>query len=166
MTDPGPIMTNSSNRLRGLALLVLVFGVGGVAGVAADRAWLRTHATPIVEDRRAGRRPGNDQIDSDRIPIPLEALALSPDEERRLHEIARRWRPQAARTIEGIRANVAELENNMFAEMLCVLPKEKQDRYLAQLQEGGGDRLLIDKRFALVRSNRCEEVRRGEEPRR
>jgi hypothetical protein len=54
----------------------------------------------------------------------------------------------------------------MFAEMLCVLSKEQQDRYLAQLQENGADNVIIDKRFSLVRSNQCEEVKRGGEHRR
>jgi hypothetical protein len=68
--------------------------------------------------------------------------------------------------MEGMRSNISELENNMFAEMLCALSKEKQDRYLAQLQENGADARMIEKRFRLVRSNQCAEVGRGETPRR
>jgi hypothetical protein len=153
-------MINFSNRLRGLALLLVTFAAGGVGGVAADRAWLRTRGEARVEVRPPGRRTGAEPVESDRIPYPLEVLQLSPQEEARLHEIARRWRPQAARAMESIRANISDLENNMFAEMLCVISKDKQERYLAQLQENGADRVLIDKRFALVRSDRCGEVRR------
>lgn len=161
-------MITSSSRLRGLALLVTTFLVGGVGGVALDRTWLapRPAPPPKVEVHPPGWRAGSETVESDRIPYPLEVLQLSPDEERRLHEIARRWRPQAARAMEGIRANVSELENNMFAEMLCVLSKDKQDRYLAQLEENGGNKTLIDKRFSLVRSNQCETVARDGEPRR
>jgi len=152
------MMTSSS--LRALALLLVTFLVGGVAGVASDRAWVRAHGNAALEGRVRTSSPGAEPIESDRIPYPLEVLQPSPDEEARLHEIARRWRPQAARAMEGIRANVSELENSMFAEMLCVISKDKQDRYLAQLEENGADRVLIDKRFALVRSNRCGELRR------
>ena len=153
-------MINFSNRLRGLALLLMTFVVGGVGGVAADRAWLRARGEARVEVRRPERRTGAETVESDRIPYPLEVLQLSPQEEARLHEIARRWRPQAARAMESIRANISDLENNMFAEMLCVISRDKQERYLAQLQENGANRVMIDKRFALVRSNRCGEVRR------
>ena len=163
--DSNTFMTLSSSRLRALALLALSFGVGGVAGVAIDRTWLRPAAEP---PRAEARRQGTDrsEVDADQIPFPLEALKLNADEERRLHEIARRWRPQAAQAMEGMRSNISELENNMFAEMLCALSKEKQDRYLAQLQENGADAQMIEKRFRLVRSNQCAEVRRGETPRR
>jgi hypothetical protein len=154
-------MTLSSNRLRALALLTLVFGVGGVAGVAIDRTWLRPG---ILEAPRGGwRRAGADRstaVAADQIPLPLEALQLDADEERR------RWRPQAAQAMEGMRSSISELENNMFAEMLCALPKDKQDRYLAQLQENGADAIMIEKRFRRVRSNQCEEVRAGDTVRR
>jgi hypothetical protein len=159
-------MINSPSTLRGLALLVLTFVVGGVGGVALDRTWLAPRAAPKVEVHPPESRAGSETVESDRIPYPLEVLQLSADEERRLHEIARRWRPQAARAMEGIRANVSDLENNMFAEMLCVLSKEKQERYLAQLEENGMNKVLIDKRFSLVRSNQCASVTRGGEPRR
>jgi hypothetical protein len=159
-------MITSSSRLRGLALLLTTFIVGGATGVAADRAWTRARSAEKIQIPRAVYRPTGENVESDRIPLPLERLELTETEVAKLHEIARRWRPQAARAMEEIRTNVSELENNMFAEMLCVLTKEQQERYLAQLQENGGDNVLIDKRFSLVRSNRCESVKRGEERRR
>ena len=161
-------MINASPRVRGLALLVVTFVAGGVGGVAVDRTWLRPQSVERTARTEPGTRarPAGSEIESDRIPYPLEVLQLSPEEEAKLHAIARRWRPQAAQAMENIRANVSDLENNMFAEMLCVISREKQERYLAQLQENGANRILIDKRFALVRSNRCEEVKRTNEPRR
>jgi len=101
-------------------------------------------------------------VEADRIPFPLEALQPSPEEERRLHEIARRWRPRAAEAVNQMRTTVSDLENGMFAEMLCVISREKQERYLAQLQENGASPSMIDKRFRLVRANQCEQVRREE----
>src|SRR5262245_11326107 len=120
-------MTISPNRFRALALLTLSFVVGGFAGAAIDRTWVRPKAEPTRAEARLASRDRSGEIESDRIPFPLEMLQLTPEEERRLHEIARRWRPQAAKAVEGIRANISELENNMFAEMLCALSKEKQD---------------------------------------
>jgi len=161
MTTPG--MLNGSSRLRAVAVLVVTFSVGGLSGVTIDRAWFRPsvepRSEPRTEPRRAERRTP-EAVDADQIPLPLERLQPTADEERQLHEIARRWRPQAALAIENIRANISDLENNMFAEMLCVLSKDKQERYLAQLEENGDNRVLIDKRFALVRSNQCGQVRR------
>ena len=158
-----PSMLNGSSRLRAIAVLVVTFSVGGLSGVTIDRAWFRPavepRSEPRTEPRRAERRVP-EPIDADQIPLPLERLQPTADEERQLHEIARRWRPQAALAIENIRANISDLENNMFAEMLCVLSKDKQERYLAQLEEGGDNRVLIDRRFALVRSNQCGQVRR------
>ena len=150
----------SSNRLRGLGLLLVTFVVGSVAGVAGDRVWRAREAPPVEARRNERPRVGseNERVESDRIPLPLESLNLSATEEARLHEIARRWRPQAVAALAGIRATVSDFENNMFAEMLCVISKDKQDRYLAQLQESGANNVLIDKRFTLVRSNRCREV--------
>jgi hypothetical protein len=152
-------------KLRGLALLAVTFVAGGTGGVALDRTWLRPAAPARSEGRTEPRRAAQEP-ESDRIPFPLEQLRLSSEEEAKLHAIARRWRPQAAQAMEGIRANISELENNMFAEMLCVISKEKQNRYLAQLEENGANRILIDKRFALVRSNQCEEIKRTGEPNR
>lgn len=157
---------STSSGLRALALLAVTFVAGGVGGVAVDRVWLRTRGEPRVEVRAPDRRSGTEPVESDRIPFPLEALQLTDAEQAELHEIARRWRPQAARAMEGIRANISDLENNMFAEMLCVLSKEQQDRYLAQLQENSADRIMIDKRFSLVRSNQCETIRQGRSVRR
>jgi hypothetical protein len=161
-------MINASTRLRGLALLVVTFVAGGVGGVAIDRTWVRHESAARSEktETPARVRPAGSEVESDRIPYPLDVLQLSPEEQAKLHAIARRWRPQAVQAMESIRANVSELENDMFAEMLCVISREKQERYLAQLQENGANRILIDKRFALVRSNRCEELKRTNEPRR
>jgi len=161
-----PSMLTASSRLRALAVLVITFSVGGLSGVTIDRTWFRPNVEPRAEPRtertepRRAERRTPEVVDADQIPLPLERLQPTADEERQLHEIARRWRPQAALAIENIRANISDLENNMFAEMLCVLSKDKQNRYLAQLEENGGDRVLIDKRFALVRANRCGDVRR------
>ena len=148
-------MTIRSDRLLALSLLLVAFIAGGAAGAAADRAWLRTHATGwLIGDRRERRGPRN-AIEAETIPTPLERLDLSPDQQRRLHAIAGRWRPQAAQAVAAIRPVVAGLENKMFADMLCVLSKDQQDKYLASLRSGGADSAMIDERFYLVRTKQC-----------
>ena len=148
-------MTIRSDRLLALSLLIVAFIAGGAAGVAADRAWLRTHATASLIGTRRERRTPTGAIESETIPTPLEQLDLSPDQQRRLHAIAGRWRPQAARAVAAIRPVVAELENKMFADMLCVLSTDQQDKYLASLRQQGADSAMIDERFYLVRTKQC-----------
>jgi len=149
-------MTSSSDRFRALALLLVAFICGGAAGVAVDRAfWHPSSSVPVGRERRERNvRPGG-EVEAEQIPTPLERLDLTPEEEQRLHAIARRWRPQAAEAIARIRPIVSNLENDMFAEMLCVISKDKQDRYLRELHDGGADSATIAKRFRLVRTNQC-----------
>ncbi|HEY2376077.1 MAG TPA: hypothetical protein VGH98_08895 [Gemmatimonadaceae bacterium] len=149
-------MTPRRDRLGALALLLVSFIAGGAAGVAADRAWWRPRAELRAEDpRRAHDRQPSDGPELEQIPTPLEKLDLTDEETRRLHTIARRWRPQAATAVARIRPIVSDLENDMFAEMLCAISKDKQDRYLHALQDGDADSVMIAKRFRLIRTNRC-----------
>lgn len=137
-----------SSRARAAILLLVMFIVGGIAGVAVDRTMLRVN---LRRETRVG-------VDADRIPVPLEVLGLSAEEETRLHAIARRWRPRANAELDSVRHRVSEMENGMFAEMLCVLRPELRDRYLQQLRANNFRQELIDKRFALVRANQCASV--------
>lgn len=149
-------MTTSSDRLRALALLLVAFVCGGAVGVAADRAfWLKRAEVSVGSERHQFRVRPAGGVEAEQIPTPLEQLDLTPEEERRLHAIARRWRPQAAEAIARIRPIVSDLENDMFAQMLCVLSKDQQDRYLRELRDGRADSVMIAKRFRLVRSNQC-----------
>ncbi len=88
---------------------------------------------PRIEPRRAGVRASR-EAESERIPLPLEMLGLTSDERARLHAIARRWRPRSANEFEDVRRRVADIENGMFAEMLCALTPEQRDRYLKLIQ--------------------------------
>jgi hypothetical protein len=138
-----------SPNLRAALLLLLVFVAGGVAGAAFER----THdARP-----RRNSAGADHAVEAERIPLPLEALGLSNDETRQLHAIARRWRPRAADLVRGLSANVGELENNMFAEMLCVITPDQRRRYLASLERNHADSTLIDRRFRLVHANQCAD---------
>ena len=138
-----------SSRARAALLLVLTFVVGGLAGVAVDRTWLR------VEPRRASRVG----VEADRIPVPLEVLGLTADEQTRLHAIARRWRPRANNELDSVRHRVSDMEDGMFAEMLCAIRPELRDRYLQSLRANNFSQEIIDRRFALVRANQCGTVR-------
>jgi len=149
-----------SNRNRALALITMTFIVGGVAGATLDRVWMRRTGGAFNGEERRRDAPKADEVEADQIPIPLEDLHLTPTEKASLHEIARRWRPKAAQVTDSIRATVSDLENEMFAEMLCAISTEKLNRYFAQLQASNASQAMIDKRFRLVRSNRCGSILR------
>src|ERR1041384_111740 len=149
-------------RARAIVLLIVTFVAGAIAGAAA---W------PYVEPRRM-IRVGR-EVEAERIPAPLVGLGLSSDEEARLHTIprpwrgrararpvARHWRPRADSEFREVRRHVSDMENGMFAEMLCVLSPEKRERYLKLTQDEHYDPTVVEKRFALVRANKCGEVPR------
>lgn len=144
---------------RGFAVLVVVFIAGALAGSVGGRMALRRElqvgAGGWSAEREAGRRRIQAPVDIDQIPTPLIQLGLTPDQEARLHDIARRWRPRAATELSEMRERVGELENGMFADMLCVITPAQQDRYLAVLQGSHAPQALIDKRFANVRAKTC-----------
>ena len=83
------------------------------------------------------------------------SLGLTPDEETRLHAIARQWRPRAGQELAEVRARVADLENGMFADMLCVLTPAQRDQYMSWMQNAKMPADIVDKRFAVVRANTC-----------
>ena len=138
-------------------MLVVVFSAGALAGAVVDRMVLRREVQfgargwSVERPQRRIQAP----VDIDQIPTPLIQLGLTPDQEARLHDIARRWRPRAATELSEMRERVSELENGMFADMLCVITPGQQDRYLALLQESHAPQALIDKRFANVRAKTC-----------
>jgi len=138
----------ADRRLRAMILLVATFVAGAIAGAALWQRIQPRHAEP----RARG------EVESERIPDPLEGLGLTDDERARLHAIARRWRPRANNEFEEVRRHVADLENGMFAEMLCALTPQQRDQYLQMTQEQRYDTTVVNKRFALVRENRCGEV--------
>jgi hypothetical protein len=138
----------ADTRARAVALLIATFVAGAIAGAAI---W------PRVEPRRGEVRASR-EAESERIPMPLEMLGLTSDERTRLHGIARRWRPRSANEFDEVRRRVADMENGMFAEMLCALTPEQRDRYLKMLQGQQYDTTIVNKRFSIVRANRCAEV--------
>lgn len=138
--------------MRALIVLSVVFLAGALAGAVVGRAALRReqNVMPSRESRRLGAAP-----DVDQIPTPLVGLGLSPEEETRLHAIARQWRPRAARELAEVRVHTSELENGMFADMLCVLTPTHRDQYMAWLRNAKMPDEVIAKRFAVVRENKC-----------
>lgn len=138
----------ADTRARAAVLLIATFAAGAIAGAAL---W------PRVEPRRVEVRASR-EVESERIPIPLENLGLTSDERTRLHAIARRWRPRSANEFDEVRRRVADMENGMFAEMLCALTPEQRDQYLTMTQKQRYDTTVVNKRFAIVRANRCADV--------
>lgn len=141
-----------SGRLRAFAVLTVVFVAGALAGAVIGRAALRREQKrpAALEPRRSGKGP-----DVDQIPTPLLGLGLTADQETRLHAIARQWRPRAARELDSVRAHAGQIENGMFADMLCVLTPAQRDQYLAWLQNAKMPADVVDTRFAVVRANKC-----------
>lgn len=144
----------ADNRARAAALLIATFVAGAIAGAAL---WPRFEPRG-VEVRRSGFRGERGEVEAERIPLPFETLGLTNEERDRLHAIARRWRPRATSEFEEVRRRVSDMENGMFAEMLCALTPDQRDKYLKLTQDQHYDTAVVNKRFAIVRANRCAEV--------
>jgi len=155
-------MTTQTDRLRALALLLVAFIVGGAVGIAANRAfWRPREVLRVAEAHRERNMRTGGGPEVEQIPTPLEQLDLTPAEQQQLHAIARQWRPQAAQAIAQLRPVVSELENNMFAEMLCVISRDQQARYLDELRAQRADSAMIAKRFRLVNTHQCPAAGAG-----
>jgi hypothetical protein len=140
-----------SPRARAFALLALTFLAGVAVGTAIEQRVARSGGRL---ERRSRTAP-NGQAELEQIPTPLEQLGLTDAQATQLRAIARHWRPQTAVALDEFRKRVNEMENGMFAEMLCALSPDQRDRYLAQLRGNHYDARIIAKRFELIRSNRC-----------
>ena len=147
----------ADTRARAIALLIATFVAGAITGAAV---WPRLEPRGS-EGRRIGTAAVRGEVESERIPLPLETLDLTTDERARLHAIARRWRPRATNEFEEVRRHVADMENGMFAEMLCALTPEQREKYLELTRGQHYDTAVVNKRFAIVRANRCAEVPDG-----
>jgi len=77
----------------------------------------------------------------------------------RIREIAKRWRPKAAQAVAPIRAAIASMENDMFAEMVCVLSDTQRKRYVEELQGFHADSATIATRLRLVETGACSPQR-------
>ena len=152
MTDPST-STQRSDAARALALLVLAFVVGSAAGVAGDRAYIRLHAPPSTS--APDRREVGGSPDPILVPPPIAALHLSSDQEQRVRAIAQHWRPMAAQAVAPIRAAVASMENDMFAEMACVLSDAQRKQYVDELHSFHIDSAVIATRLRLVETHTC-----------
>ena len=140
---------------RGFAVLIVVFLAGALAGGVGGRMALRHEFEGRASTSANERRRGAPAVDIDQIPTPLLQLSLTQEQEARLHDIARRWRPRAGNELTAMRQRVGELENGMFADMLCVITPAQRDRYLSMLRDSHMPQEVIDKRFAVVRANGC-----------
>ena len=138
-----------SDRLRALSLLLVAFIVGGAAGVAGDRAWAGARAR---SEQSRLPSPGRE---AEFVPQPIEALGLSSDQKRQVRAISARWRPKAAQVVAPLRTAVADLENDMFAEMMCVMTADQRAKYLDELRGFHADSSVIAKRFHLVDASQC-----------
>ena len=129
MADETNGMTGA--RGRGAGLLVLAFIVGGIAGAAVDRVAVNRGGVAVTagakQEPTLPRREEPNRSEMEEIPTPLRRMNLTPQQEEQLHAIARQWRPKAATALAGVRSQVSELENGMFADMnprigVCPMP--------------------------------------------
>ena len=142
-----------SDAARALAVLALVFIAGLAAGVAGDRVFAAKHASPPAPSTVSqGERATSDP---ELLPQPIAALNLSADQEQRVRAIAQRWRPKAAQAVAPIRVAVASMENDMFAEMMCVLNDAQRKQYIDELHGFHADSTVIATRMRLVTTNAC-----------
>lgn len=153
MTAPS-IPPARSDATRALALLALAFVVGSAAGVAGDRAYIHARSVQPAPATNP-RREGAGSPDPVFVPPPIAALNLSSDQERRVREIAMRWRPKAAAAVAPIRAAVASMENDMFAEMVCVLSDAQRKQYVDELRGFHADSAVIATRLRLAETHSC-----------
>jgi hypothetical protein len=137
------------DRIRALSLLLIAFVAGGAAGVAGDRAWANAR---VRSEQSRLPTPGHE---AEFIPQPIEALGLSSNQEQQVRAISSRWRPKAAQVVAPLRTAVADLENGMFAEMMCVMTPNQRAKYLEELRGFHADPVVIAMRFRLVDAKQC-----------
>jgi hypothetical protein len=89
------------------------------------------------------------------IPQPIEALGLSSDQEQQVRAISSRWRPKAAQAVVPLRTAVADLENGVFAEMMCVMTPDQRAKCLEELRGFHAHSVLIARRFRFVDAKQC-----------
>jgi hypothetical protein len=142
-----------NSRLRAISLVVVVYALGIVSGVFAERGIRRRDIATAGATTPTGQ--GDESI-----PSPIEALGLTDAERESLRAVARRWRPRAGEVIDSLRGQVARLEDGMFQEMLCALPSDKRKAYRDNLVQNNYDPAIIAKRFLLIDSGHCPVERR------
>lgn len=122
---------NGTSRAWALALLVAVFLVGGVAGVAVDRT--------LFVDREVssdqGRRPG-DRGDRRRSYLDWLAaeLQLSEQQKTEVQAILERHREQVSEVWGEMRPKYEELQEQARAEIRSLLSEEQMAAYDALLE--------------------------------
>jgi hypothetical protein len=111
-------MTNSLEslgrlRLQALLILLAVFVIGGLAGVAVERA---RHPRPSSPPPRPGFPPH----------LRVE-LQLTAEQNRRLDEILAGYRPRTDELFDRIMPRVQALTDSMRAEIRAVLTPSQQE---------------------------------------
>jgi len=124
-TPPGD--DSKGARARGLALLVVTFLAGGLAGAAVSRL-IPQQVESRGPDRGLMRQK---EPDRDGIPERLRQLNLTPDQEARIRAVSARWQPHADSILAVMLPRVREIEHGMFQEMMCVLTPAQDSAYMA-----------------------------------
>ena len=115
-------------QMRGLLLLIIVFGAGLAAGVGLDRA---REPRALLKTRLTTQMP---EI--------LERLGLTPEQRRAADSILERGTPRAEAALRGLVPQLSAIADSLDAELREILTPPQR----ARLDSLGGKRLFLLKR--------------------
>ncbi len=120
-------------RVKGIAILLLTFLVGGLAGAALERA-RATRSTPEPptrgwEARRGAVRPG-------RLPRPFGQLDLTDEQRARISEIMEEAWPQTEEIMSEMLPRLRAVTDSIHDEIRAVLTPEQAAQLDSLLPRG------------------------------
>lgn len=136
------MVSNGSNRWVGLALVLVAFVTGGVAGMALDRT-LRPGAPEAVAgpdlprggpDRRGGSRGGGRGGIPDRMPI-LDGLALTEDQRAEVDSILEEGRRRVTTLWREQESVFRAAMDSTQSAIHDVLTPQQREEYDARVRE-------------------------------
>lgn len=136
------MVNNGSSRWVGLALVVVAFLTGGVAGMALDRTLRAPPAESVMGreiprsggERRGGSRGGGRGGPPDRMPI-LDELELTGDQQVRIDSILEEGRRNVTTLWREQESIFRAAMDSTQAEIHAILTPEQRDEYDARVRE-------------------------------
>jgi Spy/CpxP family protein refolding chaperone len=117
-------------KLQGLALLLVVFVVGLLGGMAVERVRMVRRAPPPPD--RVGMGPGI-------MPPMFERLGLTEDQRVRIREILEESRPVTDSVLRSSLPRLRAIRDSVRLEVRAVLTPEQQERF-DEMERRWGDR--------------------------
>ncbi len=120
-------------RAKGIAILLLTFLVGGLAGAAIERARASRNtpepAAPWWEARRGAVRPG-------RLPPMFRELNLTDEQRQRIREIMEQARPRTDAVLNEMLPELRAVTDSIQGEIRAVLTPEQAAKLDSLLPRG------------------------------